>query len=328
VTATTASTIRVLCALLLVATGSSPGATAQNDDDDAKSPPAVTLSTQQRNSAGITVAHPSEMKLSQREVAFGQVLDPSTLVTEFGQAEAAMASQRAADADLQRLQGLYHADAASSLKMVQAAQTEQIRARTQYQAAFSTFTAHWGAIARLPAEQREQTIQHAASGSHLLVRASILGRRSIDVLPTSAALEVDGLQVPARVIGILSPAAAGDVQNLQNPGLLLDVSAAPQGLGPGARVAVTLSSQERSGVWIPDDSLIYNEHGARVFKQIDGTPAHEKWQYVEVPVELVQRQSHGWLIKGVSKDDMIVVGGAGSLWSLQSANTASDDDDD
>jgi hypothetical protein len=34
------------------------------------------------------------------------------------------------------------------------------------------------------------------------------------------------------------------------------------------------------------------------------------------------------LINGVSKDDMIVVGGAGSLWSLQSANTASDDDDD
>src|SRR6202012_2365323 len=172
---------------------------------------------------GIAVAHPTPLKSSSQGVALGQVLDPSMLVSEFGQVEAAMASQRAADADFARLQGLYHAEAASSLKMVQAAQSEQIRARTQYQAASSVFTAHWGAIARLPAEQRDQVIQHAATGGHLLVRASILGRRSIDVVPTSASLDVDGLRVPARIVGVL--AATSDARSLQSAGLLLEVTA-------------------------------------------------------------------------------------------------------
>jgi hypothetical protein len=263
------------------------------------------------------------MRTSQRRAAFGQVLDPVTLVSESGQVEAALAGERAADADLQRLQGLYHAEAASSLKMVQAAQSEQVRARTQYQAATSAFTAHWGALARLPAEQREQLIQHAASGNHLLIRASLLGRRALDVMPDAATLEVDGLVVPARVVGALPESAA----DLQTASLLLEVSAVPEGLGPGARVPVTLLSGERTGVWIPDGSLVYDAQGARVFRQL-AAGAGGRWQYEGAPVELLQKQAAGWLVRGVTKEDLVVTGGVGALWTLQSANALSDNDDD
>jgi hypothetical protein len=322
-------------ALLVAAIVVCIAANAHGDDDDAparqeaKAASVTSLTPAQRQGAGIVTAHPMAMKLARHLSAFGQVLDPTTLVSDFGQVEAAQASERAANADLERLRGLYQAEAASSLKMVQAAQSEQIRARTQYQAAASTFTTHWGALAKLPAEQRDLIIQRAASGNHLLVRASVLGRQTIDTTPAIASLEVDGLQIPAHVVGALAPGAS----DFQSAGLLLEVDTAPQGLGPGARMPVNLESTQRSGTWIPDDAIVYDEQGAHVFKQLPAAakPAEksvEKSQYAEVPVELLQKQAGGWLVRGLTNDDQIVIRGAGALWSLQSANVAADDDDD
>jgi hypothetical protein len=326
----------VILAALVVGTA----ADAQDDDDAPPRPAAMSgaftsLTAGQRQSAGIVVAHPTAMKVARRTAAFGQVLDPTTLVSDFGQVEAAQASERAANADLERLQGLYRAEATSSLKMVQAARSEQIRARTQYQAASSTFTAHWGAVAKLPADQRDLMIQHAANGRHLLVRASILGRQSLDTIPVIASLEVDGLQIPAHVVGALAQGSS----DFQSASLLLEVDTAPQGLGPGARMPVRLVSAQRTGAWIPDDAIVYGEQGAHVFKQIDaakpGTAAQhaaaakdgETWQYAEVPVELLQKQAAGWLVRGLMKEDQIVVRGVGALWTLQSPDVEADDDD-
>ena len=299
------------------------------DDDAAPSQPqprgaaVVALTTVQRDGAGIAVARPAVMQLPGQIAAFGLVLDPSVLVSESGQVEAALASERAASANLERLQGLYRAEAASSLKMVQTAQSEQIHARSEYRAALSAFTSHWGALAKLPAAERGQIIERAASGSHLLVHASLLGRRSLDATPVAASVDVDGVRIPARVVGVLPRSSS----EFQNAGLLLEVSAAPQGLGPGARVPVTLMSAQRTGVLIPDDAIVYGEHGPRVFKQL-AAGAAQKWRYVDVPIELLERQSQGWLVHGVAIDDLIVVRGAGALWSLQSANVLSADEDD
>jgi len=286
-----------------------------------------TLTPQQRDRADIAVAHPRAANGAQHWSALGQVLDASAIVADFGQLDAAAASERAADAELQRLQGLYRADAASSLKMVQSAQAEQVRARTQHEVALAACVARWAPIARLPEEQRHQMIQHAASGQHLLVRASLLGRQSIGQLPESAMLQVDGMQVPARVLGITAQGSA----DLQSAGILLLVSAAPAGLGPGARIPVTLMMAARSGVVVPDAALIYGTHGARVFKQLMGGSGKETWHYVEVPIDLLERQADGWLVRGVSSADLIVVRGAGALWSLEAANLAAgpqEDDDD
>jgi hypothetical protein len=285
-----------------------------------------TLTTHQRDSVGIVVSHPQAAKVSQRREALGQVLDVSSLVADFGQLEAAAASERGARAELERLQGLYKADAASSLKMVQAAQTEQVRARTQYEVALSTCISRWSAIARLPAEQQRQMIDRAADGHHLLVRASLLGRQSIGEIPQSATLQVDGIEVPAQVIGVTSQGSA----DLQSAGVLLEVSSMPAGLGPGARFPVTLMLAHRNGVLVPDAALVYGVRGAGVFKQMDDSGARDRWRYVEVPVELLERQTGGWLVGGIASADLVVVRGAGALWSLQAVNAtgANEDDDD
>jgi len=314
--------------LILLLACSAILARAQNDDETPKERATAagsvpTLTARQRDSAGIAVAHPQAAQVSQHWDALGQVLDVSSLVADFGQLEAAAASERAAHAELERLQGLYKADAASSLKMVQAAQAEQVRARTQYELASSTCVSHWGAVTRLPPDQRRQLIDRAADGQHLLVRASLLGRQSIGALPQSAELQVDGIQVPAQVIGVTTQASA----DLQSAGVLLEVSSIP-GLGPGARIPVTLMMAPSNGVVVPDSALLYGVRGARVFKQAPSTGSKDRWRYVEMPVQLLERQTGGWLVQGVSSSDLIVVRGAGALWSLQAVNVTSSDEDE
>jgi hypothetical protein len=279
------------------------------------------LTAVQRDSAGIAIGRAAAGSLPAQVTAFGQVLDPASLVAEAGQLQAAQAAERAAAAELKRLQGLYKAEASSSLRMVQAAAAEQTRAHSQYRAALATFTEHWGRLSRLPASQLEQLIDYASKGTHLLVRASLLGQQSVGALPQGAWLEVDGVKVAAQVLDVL-PQGSSEVQGAA---LLLEVTGPPRGLGPGARVPVTLLYNAQSGVVIPASAVLYTERGACVYRQTAGDGA-DRLRFAQVPVELLQRLSAGWLVRGVGAGDLIVVQGAGALWSLAqpSANAVDD----
>ncbi len=305
-------------------------ATVQAQDADVEpaqrhqSGAATELTAVQRDSAGIAIGRAAAASLPAEFAAFGQVLDPASLVAEHGQVQAAQAGERTAAADLKRLQGLYKAEASSSLRMVQSAEAEQTRAHSQYRAALATFTEHWGRLSRLPSAQLEQLIDYVSNGTHLLVRASLLGQQSAGALPQGAWLEVDGVKVAAQILGVL-PQGSSEVQGAA---LLLEVTAPPRGLGPGARVPVTLLYQAQSGVLIPAAAVLYTEHGACVYRQSAGSGAG-RFRFAQVPVELLQRLSAGWLVHGVVAGDLIVVQGAGALWSLSqpSPSAAADDDD-
>src|SRR5581483_9956835 len=88
------------CSAILLLACSAILARAQNDDAAKERATAAgsvpTLTTRQRDSAGIAVAHPQAAQLSPHWDALGQVLDVSSLVADFGQLEAAAASERAA----------------------------------------------------------------------------------------------------------------------------------------------------------------------------------------------------------------------------------------
>ena len=191
------------------------------------------------------------------------MLDPAALVADAGQLDVARAAERSAAADLARLQGLYRGQAGASLKMLQAATAEQARAHAQAESAAATLAVHWGPLAALPPAQRRDLVGAVAAGQRLLVRADLLGRHSIGELAQAASLDVDGVRVPAHVLGVMS--ASTDVQGA---GVLLQVDAAPRGFGPGARVPVTLRGGVRSGVLVPASALIYGESGAQVYRQL------------------------------------------------------------
>jgi hypothetical protein len=311
----------VCCALL------SFSVIAIGDDDKAadssRRSAQPSLNSEQQRAAGIGVAHPLAAKAPERIEALGLVLDATTLIADLGETTAAAAAEHSATAELARLHALHEGGAGASLKMLEAAQAEQAKARAQAEIAAARFALRWGPLAALPTDARQRLIEASTSGRSLLLRADLPGRHTLGALPSKAVLDVDGIQVPGRVLGILR-----ETTELQSVGLLIEVSKAPGGLGPGARVPVALLTADRKGLLLPRDALLYDENGAYVYKQLANKTGAQQARYVPVKVRLLLPYGDGWLVEGVDDDDNIVVHGAGVLWSLQGVGAQAVDDDD
>ena len=325
-----ASVKRILQVAACVALACSLSAVADDDDDDkpATAPQAVsgaTLTTRQQHAVGIVVAHPLEAKFPDRLDSLGVVLDTTTLVSDVGDMTAAAVAERSMRAEVIRLQGLFAGNAGASLKTLQAARAEEARAVAQSQFTAARFTQHWGPLASMLPVNRLKFIKAVVRGRILMLRADLPGRHSLASLPDTAQLDVDGVRVAGRVLGIM-----GQNDETQSVGLLIGVENAPAGLGPGARVPIALLMAKRSGLLLPRDAVLYDESGAYVFKQLSDKSDPEKTRYVRRNVKLLMGHGDGWLVDGVDDDDDIVVGGAGVLWSLEAAagRVVDDNDDD
>jgi hypothetical protein len=314
-----------VCASLLL---SAPVHAAQDDTD---APAAAGQGTQlpalnadQQRAVGIVIATAPAAKPPQRIDAYGRVLDPSRLVADAGRLDASQAAAYAAAAESVRLKGLYRGGAGASLKALQTAEAAQTEAQVRVRQAQIEFLLHWGPLAQLGDAQRASEIEQLAAGRQLLLRADLPGRHSLGTVPRQALVDVDGIEVPARVLGPLPQAAA----QMQGVGLLLQILHPPVGLGPSARLPVTLEGGNREGSVVPDGALLYGEQGAYVYRVLPDKTQDGDTQFSPVPVTLLQPMGDGWLVAGLHDSDRIVVHGAAVLWSLQGLGNISDEDVD
>lgn len=281
-----------------------------------------TLSPEQQRAVGIIIAAAPAAKPPHRITAYGRVLDPALLVVDDGTLDSSRAAARAAAAETARLKGLYQR-ADTSLKALQVAETAQIEAQARAREAQAEFLLRWGPLAQLGDAQRAGLIEQLAAGRQLLLRADLPGRHSFGTLPRLALVDVDGIEVPARVLGALPETAA----QMQSAGLLLQMSDPPAGLGPGARLPVVLEGKAREGCVVPDGALLYGDGGAYVYRLLPGKTKDGDSQFAPLQVTLLQPVGGGWLVTGLHADERIVIQGAGVLWSLQGLGNISDDDD-
>jgi hypothetical protein len=300
------------------------------DDDEPQSPatsaqvnPLPALSAEQQRAVGIIIAAAPAVKLPRRIDAYGRVLDPSRLVADAGQLEASRAAARAAAAETARLRGLYRG-ANTSLRALQSAEAAQIGAQARAREAQAEFLLRWQPLARLADAQRATLIGELADGRQLLLRADLPGRHSVGPLPSRALVDVDGVEVPARVLGPLPQGAA----RMQSVGLLLQMPHPPVGLGPGARLPVMLEGSDRDGRVVPDGALLYGEQGVYVYHVLPAKTKDGDTQFAPLPVTLLQPVGDGWLVTGLHGNDRIVVHGAGVLWSLHGLGNISEEDTD
>ncbi|HEY1891361.1 MAG TPA: hypothetical protein VGG63_13185 [Steroidobacteraceae bacterium] len=311
------------CAMLLL----SPSPQAPADEDQspatAQSNQPPTLSTAQQRAVGILVAPASAARLPQSTDAYGEVLDPSRLVADAGRVDSSRAAAKAAAAETARLQGLYRG-ADASLKAVQVAEAAQIEARAREREAQSEFVLRWGPLAQLGDAPRTKLIEQLAAGRQLLLRADLPGRHSLGAVPTRALVDVDGIEVPALVLGPLPQAAT----QMQSTGLLLQMSSPPAGLGANARLPVTLEGKDRDGCVVPNGALLYGEQGVYVYRVLPDKTKDGDTRFAPLSVTLLQQSGDGWLVTGLSPDERIVVRGAGALWSLQGLGNISGEDTD
>lgn len=292
-------------------------------DDTPKAAAGPALTVEQQHAAGILVAHPLVAKIPERIESLGLVLDPMALVSEIGDMTAAGVAERSAQAEVTRLQGLYGQGAGASLKMLETAKAEEAKTVAQSRFTVARFSQHWGPLESLPPVKRRKFLEAVERGQSLLLRADVPGRHSVGSVLDTAQLNVDGIQVLGKVLGVTRQA-----DETQSVGLLIGVENAPAGLGPGARVPVALMTAKRSGLLVPRDAVLYDEEGAYVFKQLAAKSDRKETLYARTKVTLLLVQGDRWLVDGVDDDDDIVVAGAGVLWSLQGVGGRVVDDDD
>ncbi len=307
-----------LWAVLLLSSSQPAAADAPGPAAAGRSDSLPMLSSGQLRAVGIVIAAAPAAKAPKRIDAYGRVLDPSQLAADAGRLDSARAIARAAVAETARLQGLYRG-ANASLKALQAAEAAQIEAQARVRQARTEFVLHWGPLARLARAKRARLIAQLAGGARLLLRADLPGRHSLGTIPKQALVDVDGIEVPARVLGLLPQAAA----HMQGVGLLLQVRHAPPGLGPGAQLPVVLEGGERDGCVVPDGALLYGKQGAYVYQALPEKASDGDTQFAPLRVTLLQPAGGGWLVNGLRADDRIVVQGAGVLWSLQGLDSVS-----
>jgi len=331
----------VCCACLLIASA----VRADEDDDVApgKAAGLPALTAEQQRAVGVVVAHPVAGQAPARIAALGQVLDSGALIQDVAEMTAAEHADRAAAAELERVRGLFSGGAGASQKMLEAAQVEQAKAHAEAQSALARFTLHWGPVAALTPAARQKLLDGSLNAHSLLVRVNLPGQHSLGELPRQALLDVDGAEIPARVLGALRQSA-----EVQGAGLLLQTDSAPAGVGVGAILPVALLTMQQKGMVLPREALLYDENGAYVYKELrakeampsSATPgsgvakpagaADGKAQFAAVKVTPLMLYGEGWLVEGVDDDDLIVVRGAGVLWSMQGvgARPADEDEDD
>jgi hypothetical protein len=281
------------------------------------------LDAEQQRAVDIRVAHPVAVTAPERTSALGVVLDAASLQSDAGERASAEAEEQALAAEASRLRGLYQAGAGASLKMLETAQAEEIKAHAAARLAAVRFTQHWGPLAKASPAIRLRQLDDVTSGRSLLVRADLPGQHIVGVLPSRAVFDVDGTGVPGRVLGPLAQFGES-----QSAGLLLQIDHPPPGLGAGARVPLWLYGGVRAGMLLPSAAILYDENGAYVYKQAAPRKAGEKIRYLPVKVTLLVPYGEGWLVQGVDDDDEIVVHGAGVLWSLEGVGVHAADAED
>ena len=263
--------------------------------------PALALTDAQQRAAGIRLDHPVATVNAPQLEAYDLVIDPVALVTDMGRVESTQAAWHAAQADVARLAALYRDNLNASLKSLQLAQAQESETGAQARAAATTFALQWGPVATLGAQKRHALIDALSANRQLLVHAGLPGQRLADSVGPRALLEIDGVNVAARVLGSLQRT---DPQ-LRGAGWLLAVERAPV-----------------KGLLVPAVALLYGEKGAYVYRNA-GRNTGGKHQYEAVAVQLLSAVGEGWLVSGLNAADAIVVDGAGVLWSLQGIGTFS-----
>jgi hypothetical protein len=278
----------------------------------------LTLTLSQQQAVGIRIEHPLPLHSAPQIEAYGTVLDPVALVSDLGRVQSTQATAAALLADAARLERLYRDDARASLKSWQAAQAQSVEAAAQARAAAMSFSLQWGPLASWSAAQQRALLEALSTGQRMLLRADVPGRHAGSTIDERALVEVDGLNISARVLG---PLPRTDAQS-QTAGWLLELERRPEGLGPGARTAVRLQTAAVAGLLVPATALVYAEQGAYVYRLADGSGG-DTFHYAAVPVKPLARIGSGWMIEGLTRTDQVVVEGAGVLWSLQGISTFS-----
>lgn len=286
--------------------------------------PQASLSARQQQAVDLQLATPQAAQSRRSQAAYGLVLDAAAFVADNNQLSAAQHSAQLAQTELNRLRALHDSEGDASLRAVQQAEAAAALARGEAQTQLAGFTQRWGPLAARSSAQRAQLAAELLGARSVLIRAELPGSGLPGALPRGASVQLDGLNLPAQVLGHLPQAQSA----LRGAGLLLMLGHAPLPLAAGTRVAVQLQAAGEAALLVPGEALIFEAGGSYVYRQLLQRDAQQRAQYAAVPVRVLGAEDGLWRVQGLKASDRIVVRGAGVLWSLQGLSGVQAEDDD
>lgn len=270
----------------------------------------VDASTQ--NLIGLQLKSLESTALPQEKTAYGELLDPDSLITLYSDLAAAEFALTASRAEYERLKVLHEKSRTASRRALESAEaqyrTDALRVRT----ARRRIIDDWGAsLADIDAASRESLLDRLVRRQTVLARVQLPAREALSAGPTSAAIVAfgaDGRRLQADEV-VVAPKV--DAQ-LQGQAFLLRFDSPEGDLRPGASVTAYLRvpGEPRRAVVLPRASVIRFEGQAWVYVR------HDEETFARRAVELDRPTAAGWLATdGISAGEEVVVAGAQLLLS-------------
>ena len=288
---------------------------AEDAAADEEKPEEFTVMLEKKKAAalGIEKEQPTKTELQARRMAYGNVLDPSALVTLDGELAVAEAALKASKAENERTLALVATNDASK-KAADASEAQFVADTLKVEALMRGAQLQWGSVFTSDATKRRALMDELVKGSVALIRVDVMPGDALAELPKSASVLIMGREdKPISTTDIL-PATTTDPKT-QSQGFILRVkSPMPLRVGMALTAWLELPEKPRAGFAIPRGAVLRHDGRTWVYVQ------EEEEKYVRKPITLdtplVSEQ--GWFITenaGLTADDVIVVVGASSLLS-------------
>ena len=227
------------------------------DDDDAPKPGMLAqtpaLNAEQQRAVNLQVAHPVAATAPERTTALGVVLDATSLLSDESEQTVAEAQAAGGVGGGFSIAGSVQG---GSRPLAQDARDGAGRgsqgARRGSARGACALRSTGGRWRRNRPRSGNSALDAVTSGRSLLVRADLPGQHIVGALPSRAVLDVDGIEVPGRVLGPLA-----QFSDSQSAGLLLaDRSSAARPRRRGADTAMALRQRaHRNAAAARGDSL-------------------------------------------------------------------------
>lgn len=274
----------------------------------------VTLDRGSQVHAGLRTEPLARAGVGEERIAYGQILDPTALVTLDGELSVAEAALRTSRAEYERTRALYADGENASRRAVETALAQYRADASRADALTRQMALAWGrAVPVSPASAREVLIRGLVSGSIVIARVTLPAGDAVANRPRLMRVAAVGFENGPVATGVVYDAPAVD-PSVQGQAFLVRLDVRGPELRPGIAVVATVPGTASSvtGVVIPQAAGVLS--------------GGEMWAYVQTgATRFIRRRVHsdhptaaGWIVReGFQPGERVVVVGAQVLLSVE-----------
>lgn len=260
-----------------------------------------------RNTAGITLEKPTEFSLAAETPAFGQVIDPTPLVSLVAEVASTHATTVASEKEYARVKRLFDAAGNVSAQVVDTAEASAARDRVAATSARMRLMATWGRNLAGNLEVVGKAIEEGAT----LVRLDVLPGEIVSTAPKKAHVSLigGGEIFEAEVIGF---AATADPQ-VQGASFTALVKGRSLPVGAALRATISDAGEPVKVLVVPRDAIVYHQGSAWAFVLEEEDTFERKL----VSLGRSAPNNRVVIIQGLTADEQVVITGAQQLLAVE-----------